>query len=128
MSLVKLLTGEKFEIEAPTGLRSSVLMQRERKILPLTFATTDESRFAAITAAFRDKGKTGTITVYFPDEKENATEEQLEGVAKEGYDNFTLMGDAREELVLLAEGTPDSAPVYGRRLTIEMGQRQYGEQ
>ena len=127
MSLVKLFNGEKFEIESPAGLRDGILMQRERKILPLTFATTDESRFGAITAAFKDAAKTATITIYFPDEKETASDGQLEGVAQETYEGFTLTGEVKEETVVLEAGTPSALPVYGRKLSIEMGQRQLGE-
>ena len=127
MILVKLMTGKKLERESPTGLRDGISMQRERKILPLTFATSDESRFAAITEAFKDAGNTASITVYFPDEKENATDAQLEGVACEVYEGFTLPGEVKEETVVLEAGTPATAPVYGRRLSIEMGQRQFGE-
>ena len=127
MSLVKLSTGEKFEIESPAGLRDGIMMQRERKILPLTFATRDEGRFAGITAAFKDAAKTASITVFFPEEKEAASDGQLAGVAQEGYEGFTVPGEVKEETVMLEAGTPDAAPVYGRRLSIEMGQRQFGE-
>lgn len=126
MSLVKLANGKKFKIEAPTGTRDGVLRQRERRILPLTFRA-DETAFADIKAAFAKAANTETITVYFPEENPTATDAQLEGVANEVYEGFTIPGDIKEEDSVVEEGTPTKPPVWGRQLTIEMGQRQFGE-
>lgn len=126
MSLVKLSDGQKFEVESTTGTRDGVLRQRERKILPLIFRA-DEGKFAKIKKAFADPEKTETITVYFPDEKGTATDEQLEGVAHKVYTGYTILGECKEDEIIVTAGTPDTPPEYARRLTIELGQRQYSE-
>lgn len=127
MSLVKLADGTKYEIESPTGTRDGVLRQRERKILPLVFSTAAESQFTKIKKAFADAEKTENITLYFPDEKATATDAQLEGVAHEVYEGYTIPGDVKESDIIVTPGTPTAPPEYGRQLTIELGQRQYGE-
>lgn len=126
MSLVKLADGQRFEIEPPTGTRTGILRQRERNILPLVLKA-DGERFDEIRQAFLATEKTETITIYFPDEKETATDAQLEGVAHEIYEGFTIPGDVKESDIVTAPGTLTSPPVFGRQLTIELGQRQYGE-
>lgn len=129
MSLVKLANGQKYEIEAPAAVGSGVLRQRERKILPLVFKA-DVSEFEAIKAAFRDPANTETLVVYFPDEKPGTSDEVLDapnGPAKEVYEGFTILGESKEEETVVTLGTSTAPPVYGRRLTIELGQRQYGE-
>lgn len=132
MSLVVLKNGQRFEIEAPVGLREGVLRQRERQILPLTFKAGAE-RFAEIKAAFADPANTETITVYYPEMDETATDAMLAPSgdiappAHEVYEGFTIPGEIKEEDKILTPGTPTAPPVYGRQLTIEMGQRQYGE-
>lgn len=127
MSLVVLASGQRFEIESPTGTRDGVLRQRERNILPLTFIAASADEFAEIKAAFSDPEQTEKITVYFPDEKQTATDEQLEGVAHEIYEDYTIPGDIKEEDKIISPGTPTAPPAYRRQLTIEIGQRQYGE-
>lgn len=127
MSLVLLASGERFEIESPTGTRDGVLRQRERSILPLTFTASTAEEFARIKTAFADPERTEHITVYFPDEKDTASDAQLEGVAHKVYEGYTIPGEIKEEDKILIPGTPTEPPVYGRQLTIEMGRRQYGE-
>lgn len=126
MSLVKLANGQKFEIEAPVGLREGVLRQRERKILLLVFRA-GEADFAEIRAAFADGANVETVTLYYPDEKPDADDEQLAGVAHEVFVGFTVPGEVKEMEVMLEAGSPTRPPVYGRQLSIDLGQRQYGE-
>lgn len=131
MSLVVLENGQRFEIESPTGTRDGVLRQRERNILPLTFRADDE-RFADIKAAFANSANTETITLYYPEIPETATAAMLapEGIeppAHEVYEGYTIPGEIKEEDKILTPGTPTAPPAYGRQLSIELGQRQFGE-
>lgn len=126
MSLVVLANGERFEIEPPEGVHEGILHQRQRQILLLNFrAAVDQ--FNTIKKVFYDPQNTENIRIYFAEEKASATDEQLEGVAHEDYQGFTMLGDIRETDKIIEEGTPARPPKYGRQLTIELGQRLYGE-
>lgn len=129
MSLVKLANGRKFEIESPTGLRDGILRQRERKILPLVFKE-DADIFPTIRAAFADPANTETITVYYHESDPDKSDDVLDaekGPASKVYEGFTIPGEVKEEDRVIREGTPESPPEYGRQLTIELGERQFGE-
>ena len=133
MSIVRLADGQLFKIESPVGTRDSVLRMRERSILPIVFAE-PESKFAAIEKAFSDPAKTETIQIFPHEDNTKLTDAQLfpdgdvPGPACEEYAGYTLLGETKKEDKIVEAGTPTAPPVYGRQLTIELGQRQYGEE
>lgn len=126
MSIVVLANGREYRVEDFTGLRTGVLNGRERSILPLV-PLVEESEFDAVRAEFAEPANTERIKLYYHENNLGLTEEQRGDSICEVFEGYTLRGEWPEVPVILKEGTPDSPPVYGRRLTIEMGQRQYGE-
>ncbi len=139
MSLLRLNDGAKHQIASPTGIQQGMLRQRERNILRLTFLE-GEDKFAEIKAALADPAKTESIIIYINENDPTIPDEHLlPPVAKDGtklsgpaggddpYIGYTILGQVVEEDVVLTPGTPTSLPVYGRQLSIELGERQFGE-
>ncbi len=137
MSLLRLNDGTKCKIAPPTGIQPGMLRQRERNIMRLTFLE-GEDKFAEIKAALANPANTEKFVIYvnendptipdahlLPPVAKDGTE--LPGPAQEAYNGYTILGQVVEEDVVLTPGTPTSLPVYGRQLSIELGERQFGE-
>lgn len=137
MSLIRLDNGTKYAIESTTGIQQGMLRQRERNILRVTFAE-NESKFAEIKAAMADPANTDGIIIYMNENDPKISDEhllppvgadgqKLPGPAQEAYRGYTILGQVTEEDRIVEPGTAKSPPVYARRLTVELGERQYGE-
>ncbi len=139
MSLLKLTNGTKYRVAPPTGIQQGMLRQRERNILRVTFME-GKDKFAEIKAALADPANTESIIIYINENDPTIPDEHLlPPVAKDGtklsgpaggddpYIGYTILGQVVEEDVVLKPGSPTDKPVYGRQLSIELGERQYGE-
>lgn len=139
MSLLKLANGTKYRVAPPTGIQPGMLRQRERNILRVTFLE-GEDKFAGIKAALADPENTERFFIYINENDPTIPDEYLlPPVAEDGtevpgpaggdkpYIGYTILGQVVEEDVVLEPGTPTTPPVYGRQLSIELGERQYGE-
>ena len=125
MSVVKLADGQKFTIEQPqegTGL----MRGRQRRTLQLDFAE-EQERFEAIRAAFRAENL-ALLTVYYPENETALTADaQLAGVACKEFAAFSIVGEWIDREEETAPATADTPAVYGRRLSVTLGERIFGE-
>lgn len=126
MSLIKLANGQKFEIEPFSGEHETIIDGRRRNGLTFIFKASEEN-FLTIEAAFLQKSNLENITVYYPDEKETATDEQLQGVAHKVYMGYTKLGEVLKTQILL-ESDISKPPVFGKQLSIEVGERYFDEE
>lgn len=124
--VVKLKNGTKFTIEQPQENPNGIMRGRQRATLEIPFVA-KENQFAEIQKAFTHENLE-SITVYYPDHETAETpDEQLQDVAQKEFLGYQLIGEWKniEEL----ENTGDflNPPVYKRKLSVVLGQRQYGE-
>lgn len=120
MSLIRLANGEKFEIDQPNE-GQGLMRNRQRKTLELKFRSTADA-FERIKAAFTAENLE-FITVYYP-ENETADEpdEQLEGVSHKTFEGYTMIGEWIDKEVEVTPETRTTAAVYGRQLSVTLGE------
>ena len=121
MSLIKLANGHKYEIEQPNeGER--MMRNRRRNTVQLTFRA-DAEQFDAIRADIVPDNLE-IFTIYYPDnETADEPDEQLTGVAHKDFSAYALVGDWEDKEVEKQKETSKAPAVYGRQLSVTLGER-----
>ena len=121
MSLIKLANGHKYEIEQPNE-GEGMMRNRRRNTVQLTFRA-DAEQFDAIRADIVPDNLE-IFTIYYPDnETADEPDEQLTGVAHKDFSAYALVGDWEDKEVEKQKETSKAPAVYGRRLSVTLGER-----
>ena len=121
MSLIKLANGHKYEIEQPNE-GEGMMRNRRRNTVQITFRA-DAEQFDAIRADIVP-GNLETFTIYYPDnETADEPDEQLTGVAHKYFSAYALVGDWEDKEVEKQKETSKAPAVYGRQLSVTLGER-----
>ena len=121
MSLIKLATGHKYEIEQPNE-GEGMMRNRRRNTVQLTFRA-DAEQFDAIRADIVPDNLE-IFTIYYPDnETADEPDEQLTGVAHKDFSAYALVGDWEDKEVEKQKETSKAPAVYGRQLSVTLGER-----
>lgn len=124
--VVKLKNGTKFTIEQPQENPNGILRGRQRATLEIPFVA-EENQFAEIQKAFT-ADNLESITIYYPENETAQTpDEQLRDVAQKDFLGYQLIGEWKNEEVQKSAEPYMQAPVYKRKLSVVLGQLQYGE-
>lgn len=121
MSLIKLANGHKYEIEQPNE-GEGMMRNRRRNTVQLTFRAGAE-QFDAIRADIVPDNLE-IFTIYYPDnETADEPDEQLTGVAHKDFFAYALVGDWEDKEVEKQKETSKAPAVYGRQLSVTLGER-----
>ena len=121
MSLIKLANGHKYEIEQPNE-GEGMMRNRRRNTVQLTFRA-DAEQFDAIRADIVPDNLE-IFTIYYPDnETADEPNEQLAGVAHKDFSAYALVGDWEDKEVEKQKETSKAPAVYGRQLSVTLGER-----
>ena len=121
MSLIKLANGHKYEIEQPNE-GEGMMSNRRRNTVQLTFRA-DAEQFDAIRADIVPDNLE-IFTIYYPDnETADEPDEQLTGVAHKDFSAYALVGDWEDKEVEKQKETSKAPAVYGRQLSVTLGER-----
>ena len=121
MSLIKLANGHKYEIEQPNE-GEGMMRNRRRNTVQLTFRA-DAEQFDAIRADIVPDNLE-IFTIYDPDnETADEPDEQLTGVAHKDFSAYALVGDWEDKEVEKQKETSKAPAVYGRQLSVTLGER-----
>jgi hypothetical protein len=121
MSLIKLDNGHKYEIEQPNE-GEGMMRNRRRNTVQLTFRA-DAEQFDAIRADIVPDNLE-IFTIYYPDnETADEPDEQLTGVAHKDFSAYALVGDWEDKEVEKQKETSKAPAVYGRQLSVTLGER-----
>ena len=121
MSLIKLANGHKYEIEQPNE-GEGMMRNRRRNTVQLTFRA-DAEQFDAIRADIVPDNLE-IFTIYYPDnETADEPDEQLTGVAHKDFSAYALVGDWEDKEVEVQKETSKAPAVYGRQLSVTLGER-----
>ena len=121
MSLIKLANGHKYEIEQPNE-GEGMLRNRRRNTVQITFRA-DAEQFDAIRADIVPDNLE-IFTIYYPDnETADEPDEQLTGVAHKDFSAYALVGDWEDKEVEKQKETGKAPAVYGRQLSVTLGER-----
>ena len=121
MSLIKLANGHKYEIEQPNE-GEGMMRNRRRNTVQLTFRA-DAEQFDAIRADIVPDNLE-IFTIYYPDnETADEPDEQLAGVAHKDFSAYALVGDWEDKEVEKQKETSKAPAVYGRQLSVTLGER-----
>ena len=121
MSLIKLANGHKYEIEQPNE-GEGMMRNRRRNTVQLTFRA-DAEQFDAIRADIVPDNLE-IFTIYYPDnETADEPDEQLTGVAHKDFSAYALVGDWEDKEIELQKETSKAPAVYGRQLSVTLGER-----
>ena len=121
MSLIKLANGHKYEIEQPNE-GGGMMRNRRRNTVQLTFRA-DAEQFDAIRADIVPDNLE-IFTIYYPDnETADEPDEQLTGVAHKDFSAYALVGDWEDKEVEKQKETSKAPAVYGRQLSVTLGER-----
>ena len=121
MSLIKLANGHKYEIEQPNE-GEGMLRNRRRNTVQITFRA-DAEQFDAIRADIVPDNLE-IFTIYYPDnETADERDEQLTGVAHKDFSAYALVGDWEDKEVEKQKETSKAPAVYGRQLSVTLGER-----
>lgn len=121
MSLIKLANGHKYEIEQPNE-GEGMMRNRRRNTVQLTFRA-DAEQFDAIRADIVPDNLE-IFTIYYPDnETADEPDEQLTGVAHKDFSAYALVGDWEDKEVEKQKETSKASAVYGRQLSVTLGER-----
>ena len=121
MSLIKLANGHKYEIEQPNE-GEGMLRNRRRNTVQITFRA-DAEQFDAIRENIVPDNLE-TFTIYYPDnETADEQDEQLAGVAHKDFFAYVLVGDWEDKEVEKQKETSKALAVYGRQLSVTLGER-----
>ena len=120
MSLIKLANGHKYEIEQPNE-GEGMMRNRRRNTVQLTFRA-DAEQFDAIRADIVPDNLE-IFTIYYPDnETADEPDEQLTGVAHKDFSAYALVGDWEDKEVEKQKETSKAPAVYGRQLSVTLGE------
>ena len=121
MSRIKLANGHKYEIEQPNE-GEGMMRNRRRNTVQLTFRA-DAEQFDAIRADIVPDNLE-IFTIYYPDnETADEPDEQLTGVAHKDFSAYALVGDWEDKEVEKQKETSKAPAVYGRQLSVTLGER-----
>ena len=121
MSLINLANGHKYEIEQPNE-GEGMMRNRRRNTVQLTFRA-DAEQFDAIRADIVPDNLE-IFTIYYPDnETADEPDEQLTGVAHKDFSAYALVGDWEDKEVEKQKETSKAPAVYGRQLSVTLGER-----
>ena len=121
MSLIKLANGHQSEIEQPNE-GEGMMRNRRRNTVQLTFRA-DAEQFDAIRADIVPDNLE-IFTIYYPDnETADEPDEQLTGVAHKDFSAYALVGDWEDKEVEKQKETSKAPAVYGRQLSVTLGER-----
>ena len=121
MSLIKLANGHKYEIEQPNE-GEGMMRNRRRNTVQLTFRA-DAEQFDAIRADIVPDNLE-IFTIYYPDnETADEPDAQLTGVAHKDFSAYALVGDWEDKEVEKQKETSKAPAVYGRQLSVTLGER-----
>ena len=121
MSLIKLANGHKYEIEQPNE-GEGMMRNRRRNTVQLTFRA-DAEQFDAIRADIVPDNLE-IVTIDYPDhETADEPDEQLTGVAHKDLSAYALVGDWEDKEVEKQKETSKAPAVYGRQLSVTLGER-----
>ena len=121
MSLIKLANGHKYEIEQPNE-GEGMMRNRRRNTVQLTFRA-DAEQFDAIRADIVPDNLE-IFTIYYPDnETADEPDEQLTGVAHKDFSAYALVGVWEDKEVEKQKETSKAPAVYGRQLSVTLGER-----
>lgn len=121
MSLIKLANGHKYEIEQPNE-GEGMMRNRRRNTVQLTFRA-DAEQFDAIRADIVPDNLE-IFTIYYPDnETADEPDEQLTGVEHKDFSAYALVGDWEDKEVEKQKETSKAPAVYGRQLSVTLGER-----
>ena len=121
MSLIRLANGHKYEIEQPNE-GEGMMRNRRRNTVQITFRAGAE-QFDAIRADIISENLE-SFRIYYPDkENENEQDDQLEGVRIYLFDAFSLVVDWEDKEIELQKETSKTPAVYGRQLSVTLGER-----
>ena len=121
MSLIKLANGHKYEIEQ-SNEGEGMMRNRRRNTVQLTFRA-DAEQFDAIRADIVPDNLE-IFTIYYPDnETADEPDEQLTGVAHKDFSAYALVGDWEDKEVEKQKETSKAPAVYGRQLSVTLGER-----
>lgn len=121
MSLIRLTNGQKFSIAQPQE-GEGMMRNRKRRTLSLTFLAGAED-FDTIRSAFT-ADNLETITIYYPEnETPDEPDERLKGVSHKVFEGYSLLGDWTDKEIETTKETRISAAVYGRQLSVTLGER-----
>ena len=121
MSLIKLANGHKYEIEQPNE-GEGMPRNRRRNTVQITFRA-DAEQFDAIRADIVPDNLE-IFTIYYPDnETADEPDEQLTGVAHKDFSAYALVGDWEDKEVEKQKETSKAPAVYGRQLSVTLGER-----
>ncbi len=124
--VLKLKNGQKFTIEQPQENPNGIMRGRQRATLEIPFVA-EEQQFSEIQFAFT-ADNLESITVYYPDhETEDTPDEQLQEVAQKEFLGYQLIGEWKNEEFQQNAGEYGQPPIYKRKLSVVLGQLQYGE-
>lgn len=124
--LLRLTNGEKFKILQPVENRNGVMRGRQRATLEMTFDE-DTEQFERIQQQCSAENLKKIVVYYSDNEDAQTPDQQLEDVAQKEFLGYQLVGEWKNLEVLKNEGNFESPPVYQRRLSVVLGQLQYGE-
>lgn len=121
MSLIRLADGQKFEIAQPNE-GEGMLRNRKRSTVQITFRAA-AGQFDSIRAAIVPENLE-TFDIFYP-ENETADEpdEQLEGVSHKTFEGYSLVGDWEDKEIEVQKETSKTMAVYGRQLSVTLGER-----
>lgn len=121
MSLLRLANGHKYEIDQPNE-GEGMLRNRKRNTVKITFRAGAE-QFDAIREDIKP-ANLEPFTIYYPDnETADEPDEQLEGVSNKVFEGYTLIGDWEDKEVEVQQETSRTPAVYGRQLSVTLGER-----
>ena len=121
MSLIRLANGHKYEIEQPNE-GEGMLRNRKRSTVQITFRAGAE-QFDAIRADIIPENLE-SFRIYYPDnETADEPDEQLAGVAHKDFSAYALVGDWEDKEVEVQKETSKPPAVYGRQLSVTLGER-----
>ncbi len=121
MSLIRLANGHKYEIEQPNE-GEGMMRNRRRNTVQITFRAGAE-QFDAIRADIISENLE-SFRIYYPDnETADEPDEQLDGVAIRSFLPFRLWAIGRIKEIELQKETSKAPAVYGRQLSVTLGER-----
>ena len=136
MSILRFANGQKLKIEQPILNPQGNIENRVRPTLDFTVTREDIRALGDIENLVLDNAAVEHMTLYFNEENPQASDDQLNGVggdpdnapAKQQLDDYSVLGKLDKEKTVVQEGTLKAPPVYGWKLTVQLGQRLWDEQ
>lgn len=135
MSILRLADGTKLKIETPSLNPQGSIENRTRPTIDFSAMGADIRALSSIEQKALDASLTETMTVFFNEDDPATDDDILDGVdgdpenapAKQVLKGYTVLGKVDKERAVLTEATMETPPVYGWKLTVQLGQRLWDE-